>query len=52
MEVGQPSSPAPPSARDAAAAALAADEALGYTSANGLPNVKARIAQWCAGRAA
>ena len=46
MEVGQPSTPAPPTARRAAEAALAADEALGYTSANGLPALKARIARW------
>eukprot|EP00629_Pelagomonadales_sp_RCC1024_P008566 CAMPEP_0119282418 /NCGR_PEP_ID=MMETSP1329-20130426/26696_1 /TAXON_ID=114041 /ORGANISM="Genus nov. species nov., Strain RCC1024" /LENGTH=413 /DNA_ID=CAMNT_0007283075 /DNA_START=120 /DNA_END=1358 /DNA_ORIENTATION=- len=50
MEVGQPSTPAPPHANKAAAAALAADEALGYTSANGLPVVKERIAQWYADR--
>ena len=46
MEVGQPSTPAPPTARRVAEAALSRDEALGYTSANGLPQVKERIAQW------
>ena len=42
MEVGQPSTPAPPTARRVAEAALSRDEALGYTSANGLPAVKER----------
>ena len=46
MEVGQPSTPAPPTARRVAESALSRDEALGYTSANGLPQVKERIAQW------
>ena len=46
MEVGQPSTPAPPSARRAAEASLAVDAAMGYTSANGLPECQARIAQW------
>jgi aspartate/methionine/tyrosine aminotransferase len=46
MEVGQPSTPAPPTARRTAEASLARDEALGYTSANGLPAVKEKIAKW------
>ena len=46
MEVGQPSSSAPPSARKAAQDALAADEAMGYTNPNGLPFVQERIARW------
>ncbi|KAH8046007.1 transferase [Aureococcus anophagefferens] len=50
MEVGQPSSPAPPSARRAAEAELAVDAAMGYTSANGLPELKNRIARWYADR--
>lgn len=43
MEVGQPSTPAPARARAALAAALEAD-ALGYTVALGLPELRAGIA--------
>ena len=46
MEVGQPATSAPPSARRAAEAALGRDEAMGYTNPNGLPDVAARIARW------
>lgn len=42
MEVGQPGSPAPRCARDAAARALE-DEPLGYTLAAGLPSLRQRI---------
>lgn len=44
MEVGQPSTPAPRRAREAAAKAVA-DEALGYTVALGLPALRERIAR-------
>lgn len=44
MEVGQPGTPAPAAARSALAAAMEA-EALGYTVALGLPQLRARIAQ-------
>ncbi len=43
MEVGQPSTPAPPAARAALAAALER-EALGYTVALGLPELRSGIA--------
>jgi len=44
MEVGQPSTPAPEGARAALAGALE-EEALGYTVALGLPELRARIAR-------
>ncbi|MEM8752638.1 MAG: aminotransferase class I/II-fold pyridoxal phosphate-dependent enzyme, partial [Pseudomonadota bacterium] len=44
MEVGQPSTPAPRAAREAAARA-AAEEPLGYTVALGLPALRERIAR-------
>lgn len=44
MEVGQPSSPAPEAARKALAAAMESD-ALGYTVALGIPELRARIAR-------
>ncbi|MCK9917619.1 aminotransferase class I/II-fold pyridoxal phosphate-dependent enzyme [Microbacteriaceae bacterium K1510] len=44
MEVGQPAAPAPKTARDAAAAALAVGR-LGYTEALGMPALRARIAR-------
>jgi aspartate/methionine/tyrosine aminotransferase len=44
MEVGQPSTPAPAGARAALAEALES-EALGYTVALGLPELRARIAR-------
>ncbi|WP_353475121.1 aminotransferase class I/II-fold pyridoxal phosphate-dependent enzyme [Salipiger sp. H15] len=44
MEVGQPSSPAPEAARKALAAAMEND-ALGYTVALGIPELRARIAR-------
>ena len=44
MEVGQPSTPAPAGARAALARAMEAD-ALGYTVALGLPELRARIAR-------
>lgn len=43
MEVGQPSTPAPAAARETLAAAMARD-ALGYTVALGLPELRAGIA--------
>jgi aspartate/methionine/tyrosine aminotransferase len=45
MEVGQPGTPAPAGARDALARAIAAGDALGYTVALGLPELRARIAR-------
>ena len=45
MEVGQPGSGAPAGAREAARAALAAGDPLGYTEAFGRPSLRARIAQ-------
>lgn len=45
MEVGQPGTPAPRGARDAVATALARGDALGYTVALGLPELRARIAR-------
>ncbi|AXK80432.1 aminotransferase class I/II-fold pyridoxal phosphate-dependent enzyme [Pseudolabrys taiwanensis] len=44
MEVGQPAAPAPATARQAAAAALAVGR-LGYTEALGMPSLRARIAR-------
>ncbi|MCA0938651.1 aminotransferase class I/II-fold pyridoxal phosphate-dependent enzyme [Salipiger pacificus] len=44
MEVGQPSSPAPEAARKALATAMERD-ALGYTVALGIPELRARIAR-------
>jgi aspartate/methionine/tyrosine aminotransferase len=45
MEVGQPATPAPRGARDAAARAMEQD-ALGYTDALGLPALRDRIARY------
>lgn len=45
LEVGQPSTPAPVTVREAAARALR-DETLGYTTATGLPALRGRIADW------
>ncbi|OSX79864.1 hypothetical protein BU14_0070s0039 [Porphyra umbilicalis] len=44
LEVGQPSSPAPAAARDAAAAALRSGTCLGYTTAAGDARLRAAIA--------
>ena len=44
MEVGQPGTGAPEGARQAAAAALAGSDPLGYTEAFGRPGLRARIA--------
>ncbi|HMK78124.1 MAG TPA: aminotransferase class I/II-fold pyridoxal phosphate-dependent enzyme [Xanthobacteraceae bacterium] len=44
MEVGQPAAPAPRTAREAAAAALARGD-IGYTQALGIPALRARIAR-------
>lgn len=44
MEVGQPGTPAPQTARDAVTHAMN-DGALGYTVAMGLPDLRSRIAQ-------
>ncbi|MEJ2036713.1 MAG: aminotransferase class I/II-fold pyridoxal phosphate-dependent enzyme, partial [Maritimibacter sp.] len=44
MEVGQPGTPAPEGARKAVAQAMGGD-ALGYTVALGIPELRARIAQ-------
>ncbi|WP_317054944.1 pyridoxal phosphate-dependent aminotransferase [Roseovarius rhodophyticola] len=44
MEVGQPGTPAPHGAREALAKAMATD-AMGYTVALGLPQLRARIAK-------
>lgn len=44
MEVGQPGTPAPAAARDALAGAMA-EEALGYTVALGLPQLRRGIAE-------
>ncbi len=44
MEVGQPSAPAPRTALDAAHAALERGQ-IDYTSALGIPSLRARIAQ-------
>lgn len=49
MEVGQPGTPAPQGARNALAGAMARD-ALGYTVALGLPELRARIARLYAER--
>ncbi|HBQ36861.1 MAG TPA: 1-aminocyclopropane-1-carboxylate deaminase, partial [Rhodobacteraceae bacterium] len=49
MEVGQPGTPAPKAARDALSSAMQ-DQAMGYTVALGLPELRAKIAglyqQW------
>ena len=45
MEVGQPATPAPRAAREAARKALA-NERLGYTEALGLPSLRERIASY------
>lgn len=45
MEVGQPGTGAPAGAAEAAAAALARGEPLGYTEALGRPSLRARIAR-------
>src|SRR5687768_6618406 len=45
LEVGQPSTPAPRAAREAAIAALSSDESLGYTNAPGLVSLRRRIAE-------
>jgi len=45
LEVGQPSTPAPRGARDAAVAAIAAGDPLGYTNAAGLMSLRRRIAR-------
>lgn len=44
MEVGQPSTPAPKTSRDAVADAMNGLDALGYTVALGRPDLRARIA--------
>ena len=44
LEVGQPSTPAPATVRDAARVAL--DGPLGYTDSLGLPELRGRIARW------
>ncbi|MGD9752316.1 MAG: pyridoxal phosphate-dependent aminotransferase [Acidimicrobiia bacterium] len=49
LEVGQPSTPAPALARQAAAEALSGD-VLGYTTANGIAPLRARIARHYAER--
>ena len=45
LEVGQPSTPAPAGARQAAIASLERGEALGYTNAAGLMSLRRRIAR-------
>ena len=45
MEVGQPGTGAPAGAREAARAALAGGDPLGYTEALGRPSLRARIAR-------
>lgn len=45
LEVGQPATPAPAGAREAAAAAVSQPQTLGYTTAPGLPALRARIAR-------
>ena len=45
LEVGQPSTPAPEAAREAAIAAIASGESLGYTNAAGLMSLRRRIAR-------
>ena len=42
MEIGQPAAPAPKRALEAAAAALASGDPLGYTVARGLPSLRPR----------
>lgn len=46
LEIGQPSTGAPPSAAAAASRALASGAPLGYTTANGLSTLRSRIARW------
>ena len=50
MEVGQPGTGAPAGAREAARAALAGGDPLGYTEALGRPSLRARIARHYAAR--
>ena len=45
MEVGQPGTPAPVGAQDALARAMASGDALGYTVALGMPELRQRIAR-------
>jgi len=45
LEVGQPGTPAPARAREAAIAALRGENAMGYTEALGLRALRERIAQ-------
>jgi len=45
LEVGQPSTPAPRGAREAAAAALERDT-LGYTGTAGMPELRSAISRW------
>jgi aspartate/methionine/tyrosine aminotransferase len=45
LEVGQPATPAPSAAREAAARAVLEPQTLGYTTAPGLPALRARIAR-------
>jgi aspartate/methionine/tyrosine aminotransferase len=45
LEVGQPATPAPAGAREAAARAVLQPQTLGYTTAPGLPALRARIAR-------
>ncbi|ALG70719.1 1-aminocyclopropane-1-carboxylate deaminase [Azospirillum thiophilum] len=46
MEVGQPSTGAPKGVVEAAAAAVAGTDPLGYTGALGIPPLRAAIARW------
>ncbi len=46
MEVGQPSTGAPKGVAEAAAAAVAGSDPLGYTGALGIPPLRAAIARW------
>ncbi|WP_372397397.1 aminotransferase class I/II-fold pyridoxal phosphate-dependent enzyme [Azospirillum sp. HJ39] len=46
MEVGQPSTGAPKGVAEAAAAAVAGTDPLGYTGALGIPPLRAAIARW------
>lgn len=45
LEVGQPATPAPAGARQAAIAAIESEASLGYTNAPGLSSLRRRIAQ-------
>ena len=45
LEVGQPATPAPAGAREAAARAVLHPHTLGYTNAPGMPALRARIAR-------